>query len=100
MDDIVQGNLGDCYFLSALGSLCAYPDFFDKLFHIKEKTKEHVYGVYIYINGKWELILVDDYFPYQGSRFKQFVFGASGQNELWVSLLEKAGRKLIVVMLK
>ena len=94
MDDIIQGNLGDCYFLSALGSLCAYPDFFNKLFHIKEKTKEHVYGIYIYINGKWELILVDDYFPYQGSRFKQFVFGASGQNELWVSLIEKAWAKV------
>ena len=94
MDDIVQGNLGDCYFLSALGSLCAYPDFFNKLFHTKEKTKEHVYGIYIYINGKWELILVDDYFPYQGSRFKQFVFGASGQNELWVSLIEKAWAKV------
>ena len=77
-----------------LGSLCAYPDFFNKLFHIKEKTKEHVYGIYIYINGKWELILVDDYFPYQGSRFKQFVFGASGQNELWVSLIEKAWAKV------
>ena len=94
MDDIVQGTLGDCYFLSVLGSLCAYPDFFDKLFHIKEKTKEHVYGVYIYINGKWELVLVDDYFPYQGSRFKQFVFGSSSQNEIWVALLEKAWAKV------
>ena len=94
MDDIVQGTLGDCYFLSALGSLCAYKDFFDKLFHIKEKTKEHVYGVYIYINGKWELVLVDDYFPYQGSRFKQFVFGSSSDNEIWVALLEKAWAKV------
>ena len=94
IDDIVQGILGDCYFLSVLGSLCVYPDFFNKLFHIKEKTKEHVYGVYIYINGKWELVLVDDYFPYQGSRFKQFVFGSSCQNEIWVALLEKAWAKV------
>ena len=27
IDDIVQGNLGDCYFLSVLGSLCAFPIF-------------------------------------------------------------------------
>ena len=94
MDDILQGNLGDCYFLSVLGSLCAFPDFFDKLFHTKEKTKEHVYGIYIYINGKWELVLVDDYFPYQGSRFKQFTFGSSSGNEIWVSLLEKAWAKV------
>ena len=94
IDDIVQGNLGDCYFLSVLGSLCAFPDFFNKLFHIKEQTKEHVYGIYIYINGKWELVLVDDYFPYQGSRFKQFVFGCSCEHEIWVSLLEKAWAKV------
>ena len=94
MNDIQQGNIGDCYFLSVLGSLCAYPDYFDKLFHIKEKTKEHVYGVYIYINGKWELVLVDDYFPYEGSDFKQFAFSCSAENEIWVALLEKAWAKI------
>ena len=93
-DDIQQGNIGDCYFLSVLGSLSAFPDFFDKLFYNKEKTKEHVYGVYIYINGKWELVLVDDYFPYQGTSFKQFAFGSSSEKEIWVSLLEKAWAKV------
>ena len=94
MDDIQQGNIGDCYFLSVLGSLCAFPDFFNKLFHIKEITKEHVYGVYIYINGKWELVLVDDYLPYQGNDFKQFAFSFSSENEIWVALLEKAWAKV------
>ena len=94
IDDIQQGNIGDCYFLSVLGSLCAFPDFFDKLFHIKEKTKEHVYGVYLYINGKWELVLVDDYFPYEGLGFKQFAFSCSAENEIWVPLIEKAWAKV------
>jgi hypothetical protein len=94
IDDIQQGNIGDCYFLSVLGSLCAFPDFFDKIFHIKDKTKEHVYGVYIYINGKWKLVLVDDYFPYEGMGFKQFAFSFSSENEIWVALLEKAWAKV------
>ena len=94
MNDIQQGNIGDCYFLSVLGSLCVFPDFFDKLFYIKEKTEEHAYGVYIYINGKWELVLVDDYFPYEGMGFKQFAFSNSSGNEMWVSLLEKAWAKV------
>ena len=94
IDDIQQGNIGDCYFLSVVGSLCAFPDFFNKLFYIKEKSKEHVYGVYIYINGKWELVLVDDYFPYEGNDFKQFAFSSSSGNEIWVALLEKAWAKV------
>ena len=94
MNDIQQGNIGDCYFLSVLGSLCVFPDFFDKLFYIKEKTEEHAYGIYIYINGKWELVLVDDYFPYEGMGFKQFAFSNSSGNEMWVSLLEKAWAKV------
>jgi hypothetical protein len=94
IDDIQQGNIGDCYFLSVLGSLCVFPDFFDKIFHIKDKTKEHVYGVYIYINGKWKLVLVDDYFPYEGMGFKQFAFSFSSENEIWVALLEKAWAKV------
>ena len=58
------------------------------------QTKEHVYGVYIFINGVWELVLVDDYFPYIGSTFKQFAFASSQGNELWVSILEKAWAKV------
>jgi len=93
-DDIIQGSIGDCYFLSAIGSLCRFPKLIDRLFYSKEKTKQHEYGIYIFINGLWELVLVDDYFPYVGTSFKQFAFGSSRGNELWVSLLEKAWAKI------
>ena len=93
-DDIIQGSIGDCYFLSAIGSLCRFPKLIDRLFHYKSKTEQHVYGVYIFINGLWELVLIDDYFPYAGSYFKQFAFGSSRGNELWVSILEKAWAKI------
>ena len=93
-DDIIQGSIGDCYFLSAIGSLCKFPKLINRLFYSKEKTKEHEYGIYIFINGLWELVLVDDYFPYSGSYFKQFAFGSSRGNELWLSLLEKAWAKI------
>ena len=96
IDDIKQGDINDCYFLSAIGSLCNYSDFFDKLFHIKEKSEEHAYGIYLYLNGKWKLVLVDDYFPYSSKDyiFKELCFSCSVQNELWVSLLEKAWAKV------
>ena len=93
-DDILQGSIGDCYFLSAIGSLCRFPKLIDRLFYSKEKTKQHEYGIYIFINGLWELVLIDDYFPYIGTSFKQFAFGSSRGDELWLSLLEKAWAKI------
>ena len=95
VDDIIQGSIGDCYFLSAVGSLCAYPDFFNKLFHIKQISSEHVYGIYLYLNGKWKLVLVDDYFPcVSKDDTKELFFSRSFQNEIWVSLIEKAWAKV------
>ena len=96
LEDIKQGDINDCYFLSAVGSLCHYPDFFNKLFHIREKSEDHVYGIYFYINGKWKLVLIDDFFPYKVEDYelKELSFGSSVQHVIWVSLLEKAWAKI------
>ena len=93
-DDILQGSIGDCYFLSAVGSLCKFSHYIDKLFFTKEKTKEHLYGVFIYLNGSWKLVLIDDFLPYTGKRFKKFAFSSSAGKELWVAFLEKAWAKI------
>ena len=90
-DDIIQGNLGNCYFLSAIASLCKYPNLIEKLFFFKEKSDEHCYGCYFRINGIWKLVLLDDYIP---SLENNFAFTHTNGNELWVILLEKAWAKL------
>ena len=96
INDIMQGDINDCYFLSAIGSLCSFPDFYNKLFHIKSISEEHLYGIYLYINGKWKLVLIDDFFPYNTNSdyVKEFCFGTCCEKELWVSLLEKAWAKV------
>ena len=93
-EDIIQGGLGDCYFLSAVAALCEFPELIQKLFLFKEKSDEHCYGCYFRINGIWKLVLVDDYFPCYGSWGKNFAFSSTNGNELWVILLEKAWAKL------
>ena len=93
-EDIIQGGLGDCYFLSAIAALCKFPKMIEKLFYIKEKSQEHCYGCYYRISGIWKLVLIDDYFPCYGRYGKNFSFSSSNGNELWVVLLEKAWAKL------
>ena len=93
-EDIIQGGLGDCYFLSAVAALCTYPELIEKLFFFKEKSNENCYGCYFRINGIWKLVLVDDYIPCYGTWGKNFAFSSTNGNELWVILLEKAWAKL------
>ena len=94
-DNVFQGMLKDCYFVSAISSLCSHKSYYDNIFHIKSRTKENVYGVYLFINGQKKLVIVDDYFPYiNNNSRKQLSFGFSCSNELWVSLIEKAWAKV------
>ena len=94
-NDIIQGCLNDSYFLSVLGSLCKCPKIIEKLFFIKEKTKEHLYGIYFNIHGQWKLVLIDDNFPVTDDKnFKKFAFSHCRNREIWVNLLEKAWAKI------
>ena len=93
--DIVQGNLSDCYFLSAIGALCKFPKLLENLFFFKEKTKEHIYGIYFYINGIKKLVLIDDFLPcFSSQGYKRFAMGKSEEDEIWVALIEKAFAKI------
>ena len=87
-------NLNNCYFLSALGALCDKNTYLiKKLFHNIQRTKEQVYGIYFYINGKRKLILIDEYFAFD--KKNNLFYGSSyDKSEIWVSLIEKAWAKL------
>jgi len=96
VDDIKQGGIGDCYFLSAIGSLCKLRGFIESHFYL-DKEDQHIYGINFFINGRWERVLVDDYFPCiydERNIFGELYFSCSFQNELWVSLIEKAWAKI------
>lgn len=36
MEDIAQGSIGNCYFLSALGALAEYPNLIKKIIRTEE----------------------------------------------------------------
>ena len=94
-----SSNIDDCFFLSALGALCSNPkntEFIKNLFHITERTKEKAYGIYFYINGVRQLILIDDFLAYSYKRKNLSLYYSSSfeKSELWVSFIEKALAKL------
>ena len=96
VDDIVQGSLGDCYFLSCLSSLAENPIRIRNLF-ISKRVNEKcgVYCVKICHEGLWRAVFVDDYFPcYSKTQGPCFSKSKKGENELWVLILEKAWAKL------
>ena len=92
-DDIVQGSLANCYFLSALASIAQHPKRLERLFLKKNISDDGVYTVLLCIGGLWEKITVDDYFPCN-SKTGLPKFTHSFANELWVMLLEKAWAKV------
>ena len=105
LENIRQGEyIGDCYFLSALGSLCknendnseqkSYLKNLVKL--VKREKNKLIYAVKYNINGKWKHVLVDNYFPSILNKNGKinFCFGSSFKRELWVSLFEKAWAKI------
>ena len=85
------------YFIAALGAICDKSkegiNELKKLFYTTEKTKEHIYGIYFYINGERQLILVDDYLPYDRNNNLIF-YSLYAESELWISLIEKAWAKI------
>jgi calpain-15 len=90
-DDIKQGSLGDCYFLSPLSVLSENPDRIRKLFVTDKANQFGVYAVRIFKNGEWKEVVIDDYIPcLDGLPY----FSRANGNELWVILLEKAWAKL------
>lgn len=93
-NDIIQGSLGDCYFLSAIAALTKFPDLIKGLFLFQERSEEGCYGVKYRVNGNWKIVLVDEAIPGDGGCRPSLAFSAANGNELWVVLLEKAWAKL------
>ena len=94
-NDVKQGSLGDCYFLSALSVLSEEKEhhLVDRLFHTKEKNIEGLYAVWFCIDGVWQLITVDDQFVCSDDQAGP-IFSKSNGNELWVLIMEKCYAKI------
>ena len=92
-NDVQQGCLGDCYFLSSITALTEYPYLIKEKFRTKSFNEEGYYEIIFFIDGEWQIVFIDDYLPYN-IRTRNFAFALPHNNELWAILLEKAWAKL------
>ena len=90
-EDVKQGSLGDCYFLSAISALTKFPNLLIEKFRTTTYNPLGYYEVVLFIDGEWQIVFVDDYYPMDGN---DFAFAKPNNNELWAILLEKAWAKV------
>ena len=103
--DVLQGALGDCWFLGAISALATRPEVLKTIF-VDASSKEQQarcqkYGVYILKFYKWVedddhtdvYVVIDDRIPC--NQLGKPLYARSGsEDEMWVMLLEKGYAKL------
>ena len=93
VDDVRQGYLGNCYLMSSLAAMTNIPQLICQLFRSFQLSKNGCYEIGLNIEGEWEIVLLDDYFPCS-KKTRVPIFAKPNGPELWVMLLEKAWAKI------
>ena len=104
-EDLLQGGVGDCWFMSALAVVAQRHDLIARLFAVD--TARNAAGCYVlrlFIDGAWTSVWIDDQLPVTAApRRERLAFdtklafcrcgSATGAQQLWASLVEKAYAK-------
>lgn len=91
--DIVQGQIGTCFLLGALGAMVANDPNSIKSAFMEYDIDSGVYGIRLMLNGEWVHTIIDDYMPVD--RYGRILYAKGhDRDEVWCPLLEKAFCKL------
>ena len=88
---IEQGWLGTCYLLETISTLSNYGKLLYEIFPCKTLNENGIYEICIFHDGKWQKVLVDDYFILKNGTF---AFTKPVNNCLYSCLIEKAYAKI------
>lgn len=94
--DLVQGELGDCYLVTALACLAESPAAVRNIFYDNERTARGRYALRIFDGSAtppaWVDVVIDDFIPiHKATRAPIFIEPHGGQ--LYAALVEKAFAK-------
>ena len=92
-NDIVQGYLGDCYFVSVMIAISNNLDLVNNLFLEPNSTEIGVVIVNFYFLGKKISVLVDTQVPYINDTYPLFTHPRNDCNSWWFMMVEKAYAK-------
>lgn len=97
-EDVVQGELGDCYFLSALSAIAESPHRIKKMLPNQNIVQSGVFEAVVYVHGEQVRVIVDDYFPFheheEGEVPKLAFVGMNpASKNLWPAIMEKVWAK-------
>ncbi len=100
-DDIDQGGLGDCYFLSSLSSLNG--DRMKNTILSQTINTAGAFATQIYVKGIPQVVVIDDYLPfntkYYTASYGYYIYlnfaTQAGDGSLWGPLMEKTFAKVM-----
>jgi hypothetical protein len=93
--DVVQGQLGDCWFISAMAVMGSQEDLLNQCFWRMDSYKE--FGIFVcrfFKDCSVVYVIIDDRIPVKAKDGRPIFGHAKDPNELWVCFLEKAYAKL------
>lgn len=93
--DVIQGQLGDCWFLGALAVMGAHEKLLANCFWRGDTFKE--YGMFVvrfFKDCHIIFIIIDDRLPVKAKDGRLIFASCKDPNELWVPIIEKAYAKL------
>ena len=97
-NDVVQGEIGDCYFLSVLASFAENPKRIKTFFPSMQISPNGIYEARVYLHGEPVSVVVDDYFPCREKEDGTFEIAFTGINQItknvWPMILEKIWAKV------
>ena len=91
--DVVQGELGDCYFLSVLAAFAEDPKIISGLVDTKGKGTDNAFTANVIIHGEPVQVVVDDFFPVANDTKLAFAGINENSGNIWPLILEKAWAK-------
>jgi len=91
--DILQGQIGTCFLLGAMGAMVSHNEHVMKKIFVKYDVDVGVYGVRFCIDGEWDFVIVDDWMPVDANG-RLLYARSKDRDEVWCPILEKAFCKL------